>query len=160
MKRFLGTAVVGVVCFVLGAAFQRYYDSRRPPSAQPAETAVAPAPGGEGVAPAIQFDREPLWAYGFETVAKRDDTAPPQAAPTRNLRPNEDAGEQTRPRRVRGSHAIYSLVDVRDGHNVIDWFPGDHPSPMRLRFQRPFDRVAYRIENDQDIPEVARVSST
>jgi cytochrome c553 len=21
-------------------------------------------------------------------------------------------------------------VDVRDGHNVIDWFPADHPSPM------------------------------
>jgi cytochrome c553 len=21
-------------------------------------------------------------------------------------------------------------VDVRDGHNVIDWFPGDHPAPM------------------------------
>jgi cytochrome c553 len=24
---------------------------------------------------------------------------------------------------------VYSLVDVRDGSNVIDWFPGDHP-PM------------------------------
>jgi cytochrome c553 len=24
----------------------------------------------------------------------------------------------------------YSLVDVRDGHDVIDWFPGDHPTPM------------------------------
>ena len=30
---------------------------------------------------------------------------------------------------MNGSSATYSLVDVRDGQNVIDWFPGDHP-PM------------------------------
>jgi hypothetical protein len=30
---------------------------------------------------------------------------------------------------VDGSAATYSLVDIRDGHNVIDWFPGEHP-PM------------------------------
>lgn len=127
MKRYLSTALVGVACFALGVAFQRYYDSRR--TAEPAaDTAVAPKP--EPVAPAIQFDREPLWAYGFETVAKAGDTAPPQAPPTRNLRPNEDPAEQTKPRRARGSNATYSLVDVRDGHNVIDWFPQDHPLPM------------------------------
>ena len=130
MKRSLSTAVVAIVCFALGAAFQRYYDLRRPPAAQSAETAATPAARGEPVAPLIPFELEPLWAYGFETAAKLGDTAPPQAAPTRNLRPNEDADAQTRPRRVRGSHASYSLVDVRDGHNVIDWFPGDHPSPM------------------------------
>ena len=22
--------------------------------------------------------------------------------------------------------ASYSLVDIRDGQNVVDWFPGDH----------------------------------
>jgi hypothetical protein len=31
--------------------------------------------------------------------------------------------------RVEGSSATYSLVDIRDGHDVIDWFPGEHP-PM------------------------------
>ena len=41
----------------------------------------------------------------------------------------ESAEEQTRPRQVEGSSAAYSLVDVRDGHDVIDWFPADHP-PM------------------------------
>jgi cytochrome c553 len=30
---------------------------------------------------------------------------------------------------VDGSSASYSLVDVRDGSSVIDWFPGEHP-PM------------------------------
>jgi hypothetical protein len=46
------------------------------------------------------------------------------------LRPNEDPAEQTRLRRARGSNASYSLVAVRDGHDVIDWFPQDHPSPL------------------------------
>ncbi len=127
MKRYLGTVVVAIVFFVLGAAFQRYYDAGRttaPPPAETTATIVPPAP------PPIPYDRAPLWAYGFEAPAKADDKAPPQAAPTRNLRPNEDPAEQTKPRQARGSRATYSLVDVRDGHEVIDWFPQDHPSPM------------------------------
>jgi cytochrome c553 len=130
VQRYLSTMVVAIVCFVLGAVFQKYYDSRRAPVVQPTATVTTPEVGGEKIAPAIQFDRAPLWAYGFETPAKSSDKATPQAPPTRNLRPNEDATEQTRPRTVRGSRASYSLVDVRDGHNVIDWFPGDHPNPM------------------------------
>lgn len=76
-----------------------------------------------------QVEPEPLWAYAWSTQPKPGDTAAPQASPTRNLRPNEDPQEQTKPRNVEGSRAAYSLVDIRDGHNVIDWFPGDHP-PM------------------------------
>jgi cytochrome c553 len=76
-----------------------------------------------------QVEPEPLWAYAWSTQPKPGDKAIPQAPPTRNLRPNEDPQEQTKPRTVPGSSATYSLVDVRDGHNVIDWFPGDHP-PM------------------------------
>ena len=125
MKRHLGTALVGIICFVLGVAFQRLYDARRAPA--PIESSAARP---EPAIPSIQYDREPLWAYGFETVAKADDKAPPQNAPTRNLRPNEDPADQTRARQARGSRASYSLVDVRDGHNVIDWFPQDHPMPM------------------------------
>lgn len=125
MKRHLGTVAIGVVCFVLGATFQKHYGSRRVIPAPAPSASTMPKP-----APALAFEREPLWAYGFEAPAKPDDKAPPQAPPTRNLRPNEDPGEQTRPRRVAGSSATYSLVDVRDGHNVIDWFPNDHPMPM------------------------------
>lgn len=128
MKRTLSYLVVAIVSFVVGVSFQRYLNTRGPiqPAAAP-PTASAPAVPPK---PAIQFDREPLWAYGFETVAKSTDTAPAQAPPTRNLRPNEDPAEQTKPRQARGSRATYSLVDVRDGHEVIDWFPQDHPSPM------------------------------
>lgn len=77
--------------------------------------------------PQPRFAEEPLWAYGFNKAPVGDETAAPQAPPTRNLRGNEDANEQTKPRHVDGSRATYSLVDVRDGANVIDWFPGDHP---------------------------------
>jgi hypothetical protein len=65
----------------------------------------------------------PLWADAWNTQPKPGDKPAPQAPPTRNLRPNEDPQEQTKPRKVDGSSATYSLVDVRDGHNVIDWFP-------------------------------------
>jgi cytochrome c553 len=61
-----------------------------------------------------------------------DETAKPQAPPNRKLRPNEDEGEQTRLRHLEGSKATYSLVDVRDGQNVIDWFPGDHPAMPKV----------------------------
>ena len=75
--------------------------------------------------------KEPIWAYGFLTQPAWDDkAAPPQNPPTRSLRANEDRDEQLRPRHLDGSNATYTLVDVRDGHNVIDWFPGSHPSPM------------------------------
>jgi cytochrome c553 len=125
VKRYITTIVVGFICFGLGVTFERLNDTRRPETPRASETAPPlPVPA----APSIRFDREPLWAYGFETPAKPGDTATPQVPPSRNLRPNEDAAEQTRSRRVPGSRATYSLVDVRDGQNVIDWFPGDHPA--------------------------------
>jgi cytochrome c553 len=133
VKRSLSTVVVAVVFFAFGVAFGRYYDWQRrgiSPPVEPHATERAAVEHPAAGASSIQFDREPLWAYGFETPATPDDKAEPQAAPSRNLRPNEEPVEQTRPRRTPGSRATYSLVDVRDGHNVIDWFPGDHPTPM------------------------------
>jgi cytochrome c553 len=73
---------------------------------------------------------EPLWAYGFVTPPPPGQKVVLQGAPAgRVIRPNEDRIEQTRLRRIEGSSAAYSLVDIRDGQNVIDWFPGDH-APM------------------------------
>ena len=120
MKEKLKTAVLIVTSFVVGAATTRYYDARRS-STKPDE--VRPVAN----TPRVDLEHEPLWAYGFEKPALPDETAKPQAPPNRNLRPNEDAGEQTRLRPLAGSKAKYSLVDIRDGQNVIDWFPQDHP---------------------------------
>src|ERR1700690_3445191 len=74
---------------------------------------------------------EPLWAYGYSEPPLPSDKPPSQIprATTRNLRPTEPPYEQTRKRRVQGSAATYSKVDIRDGGDVADWFPGDHP-PM------------------------------
>jgi cytochrome c553 len=128
---------IGVWCFVLGAVCQRWYDARTA-AARPTVQASAPAstpaiPGeqqhGAAEAPPLDLSGEPLWAYGFDTPAKPGDKARPQNPPSRALRPDQDPGEQTRVRHLDGSQAAYSLVDVRDGQNVVDWFPGDHP-PM------------------------------
>jgi cytochrome c553 len=136
MKRPVTTLVVVLACVAAAAILQRAYDTRRAPTRR-APTPAAAAPGderragqdGAAAAAAIGFDREPLWAYGFDTPARAGDTARPQAPPSRNLRPGEDPDEQRRPRHVDGSSAAYSLIDIRDLHNVIDWFPADHP-PM------------------------------
>jgi cytochrome c553 len=69
----------------------------------------------------------PLWAYGFTTpyVSGEKITAP--GVPTHTLRASEDADEQTRKRTIVGSKESFSLVEIRNGHDVVDWFPGDHP---------------------------------
>jgi cytochrome c553 len=133
VKRYIGTIVLGIACFAFGAAVQRYYDTLRLPTRQAQD---AKSSATEGAAPensedlaSIRFDQEPLWAYGFDRPPLPGEKAAPQNPPTRDLRPNEDPVEQTRPRRLSGSNATYSLVDVRDGQNVIDWFPNEHP-PM------------------------------
>jgi cytochrome c553 len=125
MKRALNI-LVAVLCLALGAVAQRYYDTRYgvgPFAGIPPASSTAPEP-------VVDYLHEPLWAYGFESVRRPEEKAAPQTPPNRRLRPNEDEGEQTRPRTVAGSRAQYSLVDVRDGANVVDWFPDDHPAPM------------------------------
>jgi cytochrome c553 len=117
-----------VVSFVLGAAAMRLVDQRRVPlGAAPPPSAVAILESRRSAS--INFDDEPLWAYGFTEPPKPGDQAQPQAPPTSKPRPNQDLDEQTRPRRIDGSAAAFSLIQIRDLHNVVDWFPGDHP-PM------------------------------
>jgi cytochrome c553 len=91
-----------------------------------------------------QLDQWPAWAYGWPAAPKPGDKANPQAAPTRNLRPTEDAAEQQRPQTVPGSNAKYALIDIRDGHNVIDWFPQDHPPMTSIIKNGPKSLMAER----------------
>ena len=128
MRRSLGIVALCAISFAAGAVAQRLYDRRAlVPDAGSAGAAATTEPV-EGSRTAVDFSRQPLWAYGFLEPPKPGDKATPQAPPTRDLRPNEDATEQTRPRQAPGSSAPFSLVDIRDGGNVIDWFPQDHPS--------------------------------
>ena len=127
MRRSLGVVALCVISFVAGAVLQRLYDRRGLVSEtpRPAEAARAPAPEP---ATAVDFANQPLWAYGFLEAPKPGEKAAPQAVPTRNLRPNEDPAEQTRSRQLPDSPASFSLVDIRDGSNVADWYPQDHPA--------------------------------
>src|SRR5215472_16306657 len=122
--RVLRTIVLAVAYFALGAEVMRFYDTSR----LAPQIVQAPKPGAN-IEVAINFAKEPLWAYDFDRTPLPGEKARPQNPPNRNLRPNEDPEEQTRLRHVAGSKAANSLVDVRDGQNVIDWFPDEHP-PM------------------------------
>jgi cytochrome c553 len=131
LKR-IGSVVALILGFALGAAVTRYYDTHRPAPqitlAPKVPEPARPAEPPEPVRANVNFEREPLWAYGFVDPPKPGDKAQPQAPPTNKPRPNQDLNEQTRTRQVEGSTASYSLVQIRDLHNVIDWFPGDHPN--------------------------------
>lgn len=131
MGRSLVVAGLCLVSFIAGAMLQRLYDRRglvTPATTTAESTTAAPETATSAAPVAIDFSDQPLWAYGFPDKPKPGDKATPQAVPTRNLRPNEDPGEQTRARQLPDSTASYSLVDIRDGSNVADWYPQDHPS--------------------------------
>ena len=130
MRRSLGVVALCVISFAAGAVMQRLYDRRVPSgdASQPSDRATALTPARDEPAAPVNFDKQPLWAYGFVDAPKPGDKAAPQATPTRNLRPNEDPGEQTKARQLPGSSASYSLVDIRDGSIVADWYPEDHPN--------------------------------
>ncbi len=79
----------------------------------------------------------PLWAYGFVTPAKPGEKAVMPAGPSRSLRKNEDVGEQMRKRKIEGSTGAFSLLEIRNGNDVVDWFPGDHPALTPLMRHGP-----------------------
>ena len=82
---------------------------------------------------------EPLWAYGYSTPSLPSDKPPSQTPPpsSRKPRAGESLAEQMRPRHVEGSGAAFSEIDVHDGGNVADWFPGDHPPMSHLLLHGP-----------------------
>ena len=96
MKRFLSTAIVGVVCFALGVAFQRYYDARRAPAQPPADSTVCDNETGTA-----QAGRSSSTASRCGRTGSR-----PSRRPTtkrrRRLRPPETCGRTKIPPSRRG----------------------------------------------------------
>jgi cytochrome c553 len=138
VKTRVRAIVLALVCFTLGAASQKLFDAYRRPNHATTQALKSPAnpgaivdekSGGHVVPDPLDLTEEPLWAYGFDTPAAPGEKAKPQSPPNRSLRPGQDPAEQTRLRHLDGSSAAFSLVDIRDGQNVVDWFPGEHP-PM------------------------------
>ena len=130
MQRSLGVAALCAASFVAGTMAQRLYDrstGAAAASASPVAASAAVTAPTTTAPTVVDFTQQPLWAYGFPTPPAPGEKAEPQRPPSRALRPNEDEGEQTKPRSLPGSTGSFSLVDIRDGSNVIDWYPEDHP---------------------------------
>ncbi len=136
MKPSVRVIVVGLLCFAAGAASQKVFDAYRRPNHATTQALKSPASSGvivdekssgNVVPEPLDLTGEPLWAYGFDKPAAPGEKAKPQSPPSRALRPGQDPVEQTTPRHLEGSPAAFSLVDIRDGQNVVDWFPGEHP---------------------------------
>jgi hypothetical protein len=71
----------------------------------------------------------PLWACGVAAVPHSADKAMPPAPPGRKFNPALDRVDQLKPLYVDGSARTYSLVDLSDWQNVVDWIPNEH-APM------------------------------
>jgi cytochrome c553 len=105
----------------------------------------------------------PLWAYAVSTPPQPGDAAAEFSYPSAGLRPGDDPEEVSLPRRVEGSSAVYSRLEIRDGHNVIDWFPDDHPpmtdimrhGPASLMEERGFGCAFCHLPNGKGRPENA-----
>jgi len=86
--------------------------------------------GGFATLPSVAAEvHGPWWAYG-ELIPPRGGekaklTPPAPVGP----RPGGETEEQTRKRRVEGSERTFSLVEIRNRRDVVDWFPSEHP-PM------------------------------
>ena len=102
MKQQIRVALLSGLCVAMGMSFVQAQDEVEP---------------------------EPLWAYAWSTPPQPGDQPRAQIPPSRDLRPGDDPVDVNMPRTVEGSSATYTRIDIRDGHNVVDWFPGDHP-PM------------------------------
>jgi len=62
----------------------------------------------------------PAWAYGV--------TPPGAAAPARGGGGGAAPADDGSPKRLAGSTQAFTLAQIRDGFNIADWYPGDHPA--------------------------------
>ncbi len=166
MRQPVTVVALCIASLFAGAALKKYYDVRKyapPPAASLSEPALDMSLPERMT---VDLSGEPLFAYGYLKPAAPGDAAPIPVVPApRGPRKNEDLTEQTRPRHVDGSSASYSLVDIRDGANVIDWFPGDHPPMPDVVAHGPARMGAWKrgcgqchLPNGQGRPENAPVA--
>jgi cytochrome c553 len=109
----------------------------------------------------------PLWAFAYDTQPGPDEPravpVPPRPQQQGRLWPGEDADELNRPLTIEGSSATYSRLEIRDAHNVIDWFPEDTPQipdvikygPATLRGQPDWACGSCHLPNGKGRPSNA-----
>jgi cytochrome c553 len=96
----------------------------------------------------------PAWAYGV---------TPPGTAPAgRGAGGGGAAADDGSPKRLEGSTAAFTLAQVRDGFNVADWYPGDHPAApaIVMKGRAPAIRACgfCHLANGKGRPENAGIS--
>ena len=109
------------------------------------------------------FEPLPLWAYAWSTQPEPGDQPGAQPFPIEGPRPGDDPVDVNTPRQVEGSSATYTRMEIRDGHDVIDWFPGDHPpmpdimrhGPASLMVVRGWGCGSCHLPNGKGRPENA-----
>lgn len=93
----------------------------------------------------------PAWAYGVAPAG-----APPAG---RGAAPPADDGSA---KHIEGSTEAFTLAQTRDGFNVADWFPGDHPAapPIVMKGRAPAIRACgfCHLANGRGRPENSGIS--
>ena len=121
-------------------------------SSWPPVAALAALVAAHAVTSAQAPSGPPAWAYGVAPaglagVGARGTPAPP------------DDGS---PKHLPGSTQAFTLTEVRDGFNIADWFPGDHPTmpPIVATGRRPDVRACglCHYPNGKGRPENAGIS--
>lgn len=79
----------------------------------------------------------PAWAYGVAPAGTAPITNGPRGAG------GGAAADDGSPKQVPGSTQAFTLAQIRDGFNIADWFPDDHPKPpdIVLTGRRPDARA-------------------
>jgi len=94
----------------------------------------------------------PAWAYGV----------PPAGAPPANSGVQPVLADDGSPKHLEGSLQAFTLAQVRDGFNVADWYPGDHPDapPIVMKGRGPAIRACgfCHLANGKGRPENAGIS--
>jgi cytochrome c553 len=136
-QRVAGVAVLAGVSFVLGAVAQRAYDvSHAGPSQGVQKFAAAVKPvwtAAEIDRSHVDFSKQPLWAWGVAEPPKAGEKQAVQFAPGPAAPPAPASPEANRKRRLPGSVMEFSIAEVRAATSrggIVDWFPGDHPTPI------------------------------
>jgi cytochrome c553 len=97
----------------------------------------------------------PAWAYG---VTPPGATAPARGGGGGAAAPADDGS----PKKISGSTQSFTLTQIRDGFNIADWFPSDHPAApdVVMKGRQPSVRACglCHYPNGKGRPENAGIS--
>ena len=98
----------------------------------------------------------PAWAYGVAPAGSQP------AGRAAGAGTGAAAADDGSPKHLEGSTQAFTLAQVRDGFNVADWYPGDHPAApaIVMKGRAPAVRACgfCHLANGKGRPENAGIS--